>query len=66
MLRSVEIDGPEFLYCDRADAEVASRRLPGKPIHVGFVQFDLELKFLHEPISHGFSSRVKFGARGLF
>src|SRR5262245_36250983 len=36
MLRSVEIDSPKFLSCDGADAEVAARRLAGKPIHVGF------------------------------
>src|SRR5262249_48436428 len=49
MLRSVEVDGPEFPCCRRADAEVAARKLAGEPIHVGFAQFDLELQFLHEP-----------------
>ena len=49
MPRSVEVDGPEFLCCGRADAEVADGNLASEPIHVGFAQLDLELQFLHEP-----------------
>jgi len=49
MLRSVEVDGPAFLCCGRADAQVAGRKLAGEPIQLGFAQFDLELQFLHEP-----------------
>src|SRR5262249_20406273 len=45
----VEVDGPQFLCCDRTDAEVAARKLAGEPTHVAFAQIDLELQFLHEP-----------------
>jgi len=49
MLRSVEVDGPAFLCCGRADAQVAGRKLAGEPIQLGFAKFDVELQFLHEP-----------------
>jgi len=48
MLGSVEVNGIEFLRCDRADAEVAARQLAGEPFHVRLAQIDLELQFLHE------------------
>src|SRR5262245_44682440 len=34
--RSVEVDGPEFLCCGRADTEVAGGNPASEPIHVGF------------------------------